>query len=123
LIELGNLFYLQGNIEYFKQYVQESFALKRYFPDFHKAFVLMTILGSLYVQKPEISARLLGIINNPNRETDVPRTPVEKRYCVRAEAHIHEVLGKAAFEAAFVQGQKMSLDEGLDLALKTVEEM
>ena len=31
--------------------------------------------------------------------------------------------GETAFEAAFAQGQKMSLDEALDLAQKTVEEM
>ena len=40
-----------------------------------------------------------------------------------AEAHARKVLGDAAFEVAFAEGQKMSLDEGLDLALKTVEEM
>jgi hypothetical protein len=33
------------------------------------------------------------------------------------------VLGDAAFNAAFAEGQKMSSDEGLDLALKTIEEM
>ena len=123
LIELGHLFYLQGNIERFKQYSKEGFALRRYFPDFHKTFVLMTILGSLYVQKPESSAQLLGVINNPNRENDIPRNPIEKRYCVRAEAHARQVLGKAAFESGFDRGQKMSLDEGLDLALKTVEQI
>ncbi len=41
-----------------------------------------------------------------------------------AEAHARKVLGDAAFEVAFAEGQKKSLlDEGLDLALKTVEEM
>jgi tetratricopeptide (TPR) repeat protein len=123
LIELGHLFYLQGNLERFRQNVRESFSLKHYFPDYHKTFILMTLIGSLYFQKPESSARLLGVINNPNRETDVPRTPVEKRYCLHAEAHAREVLGNSAFEAAFAEGQKITIDEALDLALKTAEEI
>ena len=83
----------------------------------------MTILSSLYLDNPEVSTRLLGVIRNPERKSDFPRTSVEKRYCILAEAHAREVLDTAAFDSIFAEGQRMSLDEGLDLALKTVEEM
>jgi hypothetical protein len=33
------------------------------------------------------------------------------------------MLGDITFELAFMEGQKLSLDEALDLALKTVEEL
>jgi hypothetical protein len=49
--------------------------------------------------------------------------PLFKRYCIQAEAQARETLDEAAFESEFVEGQKMSLDEALDFALKTVEEM
>ena len=83
----------------------------------------MSILGSLYVQKPESSAQLLGVIDNYEKEDYFPFAAKDKRYCIRAEAHACKMLGNTAFESAFAEGQKMSLDEGLDLALKTVEEM
>ena len=122
LIELGNLFYLQGNIIGSRQNFRESLSSKNYFREYHKTYFLMTMLGSLYIQKPESAARLLGVINNYEGKFDLPRTPVDKRYCRRAEAHAREMLGNAAFESAFVEGQKMSLDEALDLALKTIDE-
>ncbi len=123
LTHLSNLFYLQGNIEKFKQNFKESLSLRDHINKSLKAYILITILGSLYFQKPKSSAQLLGVINNYEKEDYFPFTPVEKRYCGRAEAHAREMLGEVTFESIFAEGQKMSLDEGLDLALKTVEEM
>jgi tetratricopeptide (TPR) repeat protein len=123
LIELGNLFYLQGNVEQFRRHTRQGFALKHHFSDSHKTLILMTILGSLFVPKPESSALLLGGIDIYERNSDSPRSPVYKRYFGRAESHIRKTLGDMVFEYMFAQGQKMSLDETLDLALKTVEEI
>jgi tetratricopeptide (TPR) repeat protein len=123
LIELGNLLYSQGNLEAFKQNFRECLSLKTYFREYHKTSILRTILGSLYFQRPESSVRLLGVIDKHENEFDLPRTPVEKRYCRRAEVHACKILGNAIFASAFAEGQKMSLDEALDLAWKTVEEM
>jgi hypothetical protein len=83
----------------------------------------MIIHKSLYPQKPEIAACLMGVVDTYERESEFPLKPLEKRYWNHAEAHACRILGDAAFEAAFAQGQKMSLDEGLDLALKAIEEM
>ena len=123
LIEISNLRYHQGKLEEFKRNFREGLFLKNYFTEYDKAYILMIILGPLYLQKPECAARLLGIINNYDKEDYFQFSPIEKRYCGSAEAHARKVLGNAAFESAFAEGQKMSLDEGLDLALKTVEEM
>ena len=86
----------------------------------------MIILGSLYDQKPRTSVRLMGVVHNYERECefpDFPLKPLQKRYWDRAETYARKMIGDVAFESAFAEGQKMSLDEGLDLALKTVEEM
>ncbi len=80
-------------------------------------------LGPLYFQKPECCTRLLGVIDKSGREYDLWLCPISKRYGARAEAHDRETLGDVGFEAAFAEGQKMSLDEAVDLALRTVEEM
>jgi tetratricopeptide (TPR) repeat protein len=123
LINLSNLFFIKGNLEQFKQSFRESILLKDYLGRPQKAWILMAILGCLHVQKPAASAKLLGVIDNFEREDYFLFAAREKRYCIPAEAHAREVLGNAAFESAFTEGEKMSLDEGLDLALKAVEEM
>jgi predicted ATPase len=123
LVELSNLSYLQGNPEEFRRNFKEALSLKNYLDEGLKPYILMTILGSLYSQKPECSARLLGVIDHYGKADDFPFTPIDKRNGEPAEVHAREVLGDAAFESAFAEGQKMTLDEALDLALKTVEEM
>jgi hypothetical protein len=65
----------------------------------------------------------LGVVDDYEKESDFPLTPSEKRYWGRAEVYAQKILGDAVFKSAFAEGQKMSLDEALDLALKTVEEM
>ena len=123
LIELSKVFYLQGNIEAFQQDVRETFALQNDFVDFQKTYILLCILDSIYLQNPENSAQLLGVYNHREKEYDYAPRAVEKQHYARAEAHARRILGDDAFESAFVKGQEMSLDEALDLALKTVQEM
>ena len=79
----------------------------------------MIALDSIHHENPEISARILGAIYN----SAAPTHPLWKRYFDRTEGNIREVIGNTAFEAAFAEGYKMTIDEGLNLALKTVEEM
>ena len=114
---------MQEDLEEFKKNFRESISLRGNLAKIHKIYILKITLGSLYSQKPESTARLLGVINFPNEDAAVPWTPVDKRYCVDAEAYARDVLGDEVFEAAFAKGQKMSLDEGLDLAVKMVEEI
>jgi hypothetical protein len=123
LTELSNLYYLQGNLDGFKQSFRESVSQKNYLTPYIKTYVLMTILGSLYIHKPDRSARLLSAIDKSAAILDYPPNPVEKRYCARAEAHARKALGDQTFKVAYAMGQKMTLDEALDFALKTVEEM
>jgi predicted ATPase/tetratricopeptide (TPR) repeat protein/DNA-binding XRE family transcriptional regulator len=123
LAELSNLFYLQGKPTEFKQNFRDSVALKNSLGKIDRAILIMIIHKSLYSQKPETAACLMGVVDTYERESEFPLKPLEKRYWDRAEAHACRILGDAAFEAAFAEGQKMSLDEGLDLALKAIEEM
>jgi predicted ATPase/DNA-binding XRE family transcriptional regulator len=122
LVVLSKLSYKQGNLEAFKRYVRECFALRNYFLQTQKTYILLMILISLSFQKPEIATLLLGVIDYFEKRGE-SLSPVTQRYRASATIHIRDTLGNAAFEAAFAKGQKMSLDEALDLALITVEEM
>jgi tetratricopeptide (TPR) repeat protein len=123
LIELSNLYYLQGNLEGFRQKVREGLSLRSYLLEAHKVLILETLLGSLYLEKPESSARILGAIDDSEKESDLLPVPITIQYRGRAEVHSRQALGEAAFEAAFVAGKRMSLDEALGFVLETVESM
>jgi len=124
LNSLGYVSYLQGNIEKFKQNLRESVSFVNERSQNQKSELLCDLLIPISDQMPESSARILGVIDFSQEEIGLPIDPWTKRYrCDRAEAHARKVLGDAAFESAFAEGQKMSLDEALDLALMAVEEM
>ncbi|HSL46763.1 MAG TPA: adenylate/guanylate cyclase domain-containing protein [Anaerolineales bacterium] len=123
LVELSKVSYLQRDTELFQYYVRETFALKDDFAKFQKSYLLLCLLDSLYFQKPENSARLLGAYEYAEREYDYSPRAVDKQHYIRAETHARKMLGDETFELLFAQGQKMSMDEALDLAHKTVEEL
>jgi hypothetical protein len=74
-------------------------------------------------RKPEIGASLLGTISSRRKLKNEPLDLVTKSFHDRAELYLHKTLGKVDFAAAFSDGQKMSIDEALDLALRAVTEM
>jgi len=123
LANQGNLFYLQGNIDAFKENVRQSFSLKDSFTNNNKARILTIFLFTLSILDPENSALIIGAIDKFQREIDQPLTQDDKHYYDRATTHARKVLGNEAFESAFSEGQKMSLDDALDLVLESVEEM
>jgi tetratricopeptide (TPR) repeat protein len=123
LAQLSNLLYLRGKLEAYKQNVRESLSFKSDISESHNAYILTIILGSVYLYAPQISARLLGVVTRFYEGGYPYYSPAEQHYYRRAETHARKELGDAAFEAGFVEGQNSSVDEGLDLALKTVEEM
>ena len=123
LAELGNAFYLEGKIEEFRQEYRKSFSSAKDLDAIAKFYVLLTGLNSIYGHQPANVARILGSLYNLQIQIGLSVNPLYKRYYDRAETHGRQVLGNEAFESMFAEGQKMSLDEALDLALKMVEEM
>jgi tetratricopeptide (TPR) repeat protein len=126
---LSILLYLQGNMEKSKQNFRESISLIKDLHPYLRVFFLETLFISPYFQVPENSVLLLGALSSCLAKFDIPMDSLYtleflfRPYYVRAEARARESLGEVAFETAFAEGQKLSLDEALDLALKTVEEM
>jgi tetratricopeptide (TPR) repeat protein len=125
LVELGVTCFQQGNFDEGKQYFREGISLAKGLGWYQITYILSLMIYYISPQKLEISAHILGAIDQSQREYDHERPihPLWKRYSDRAAARALEALGSSAFESAFAVGQKMSLDEALALALKTVEEM
>ena len=122
LIELGIIFRLQGNIEKCRQNFWECASFAKRLNPYTKRYILLLTVNYVVIQKLVVST-LLGVLDNSYKESGTPLRLLFKRYYDSAEAHARKALGDAAFESAFADGQKLPLDEALDLALKTVEEM
>jgi tetratricopeptide (TPR) repeat protein len=123
LPELSNVFYRQGKTEKFKQFFRECVPLTKALPNIQKVHSVVMLLQTIYKQNPRVSVRGLGSIDVVQKEERLPLDPVRRLYWNRIEVHAREALGDAGFESALAEGQKMSLDDALDLTLKTVEEM
>jgi tetratricopeptide (TPR) repeat protein len=123
LAELGNAFYLKGKSQEFKDSYGKCFSLAKELRIFAKRDLLLLALDPLHTEKPENTVRLLGALHEFERESARPIAPLLKRNYDRAEKHTRQVVGDEVFESNFDEGQKLSLDEALDMARGTVEEM
>jgi predicted ATPase/class 3 adenylate cyclase len=124
LIALGNLFYVLGSPKQFKENLQEGILLASRINRYSKSNVLISVLNSTAIQIHKSSMNLMGAIHGFEKEHERQIRMFHKRFSYQQyETHARELFGDTAFESAFAEGQKMSLDEALDLALKMVEEM
>jgi len=123
LADMGNISYLKGNMNQYKQNLKEGLYIVKTLIPYIKIKFLLTALVTLYSSMPRASVHILGVLHSAEGDNELMIPPLEKRHYDRAEAYARETLGDTAFESAFEEGRKMSLDEGLDLALKIVEEM
>ena len=119
----GSLFYLNGDIKKFKQQVIEGISIVKTLPRTIKKKFLFHVLNSIHTYKPTHSTYILGALHNYERNSQPPISPWDKHGYDRAEAHVRDVLSSTTFESVFAEGQKMSLDDGLDLVLKIAEEI
>jgi predicted ATPase/class 3 adenylate cyclase len=122
LIEIGNLFYLEGKPDEFKRKYREGLSLAKKLNVAEKFGCLFFTLRPLDRRAVHHTVSILGALHHCQRETDLPMDLIAKRFYDRAEAHTRQALSSEQFENAFAEGQKLSLDEALDLALKRVEE-
>jgi len=125
LIITSLIYYLRDKIFKCKQTLQECAQLLRSTSNrTNYKFFLLNSLYSIRLFKLEITASVLGAIHESEKDPYLqPADPLIWRYYERAEAHLREALGKEAFDSAFAEGQKMSLEEALDFVLKSVEEV
>ena len=88
------------------------------------SMVFCQISGMLVDRKPHIAAQLLGYSEIFWQEANFPRDPTfDQPYFDRFYAAARAKLGEAEFASAWEAGLKMTVDEAIKLALKTVEKM
>ena len=123
LIELGNLYYLEGNTDECKRKYQEGISLAKKLSLTPKFDCLFFTLRHVEIRPALDTVSILGALHRCQSEMELPPDPNFKRFYNRAEEHTRRVLGSSSFDAAFDEGQKYSLDEAFDLVLKSAEEI
>jgi predicted ATPase/DNA-binding XRE family transcriptional regulator len=124
LAELGINYYLEGNVEKCRQSLRASIAtVKIYGTYLTKRHILLLIVKYWEMKDMVNLAYIIGALDASRGEGLRQITPLNMLYYNRAEIKARQVLGDEIFSPTYAEGQKMSLDEGLDLVLKSVEEM
>lgn len=123
LVKLGITLALQGKIEECKSYFQEGIPLAKELRSFRKINILIWIIHYLPVPQAEDMANILGAIDHAQRRNERPIDPLWKRYYDGMLARARELPGEVQFKSAFMEGQKMSLEDALDRAFQIVDDM
>jgi len=120
----SRLFYLRGDLIHYKRELREGVQLIKATPVlWHKKYFLIENLNPFYILKPAKTASILGAVHASGNLNVQPPTPLHQRWYEHAEKHAREILGEEAFASAFAEGQKLSLEEALDLVLNSLEDM
>jgi tetratricopeptide (TPR) repeat protein len=121
LVKLTITAYLQGKLDEAKQYFRECISLARELRSFRKINILILTVNYIPFPQEKVIVPILGAIDQSQRENQRPINPLRKRYYDRVMTGALNRLGEVRFQSAFVKGQRMSLDQALDLAWKTID--
>ena len=113
----------QGNLDEAKQYFRECISLAKELRRFRKINILILTVNYISFPQEKVIASILGAIDQSQRENQRPINPLRKHYYDQVMTRALNRLGEVRFQSAFAKGQKMSLDQALDLAWKTIDEL
>lgn len=122
---LGQIYFIQGHFEGARRAFQESLSVIIELDDLYSKSNPLLIFSSTYADMlPQIALQVLGAIHAYyENKIKNPMHPLRKRDYDKAMAQARQSLEESAFNSAWVDGEKMSLDEALNLTLKTLAEM
>jgi tetratricopeptide (TPR) repeat protein len=123
---LGRLKYWEGSHEVGLQYVRDSLEIVRSGNTevYGTARVFSQIGGMFLGEKPQIGLQLLGLTETLWQQLSFPRNPIEdKPYFERFLTTAREKLSEDQFITAWDAGLKMTVEEAIGLALKTIEQI
>lgn len=126
LMNLGRLRYQEGNREVGIQNVQKSLQFLKSGAVSHvKTAYSLCHLGGLFAEmKPRVATQFLSLSGRMSQKFPHPRDPIfDKPYFDRFVFAARAKLSEAEFTSAWEAGLKMTVDDAVDLALKTMEEI
>ena len=123
---LGQIHYLRGNLEEAKGNFKESLFLGKLLA-FKSVQGRSLILAAAYLAgpSPRLVVQILSAIRaqNPKQRLGMALSPLLRGDFDDALARAREALGESAFQAAWAEGETLTIEAACDLALKALEEM
>jgi predicted ATPase/DNA-binding XRE family transcriptional regulator len=122
---LGEIQFLQGDIEGTKQNFKKGLLIGRELVDerYTISGTLVIFSNSFMDVQPQNAVRVTGAAHAYLQKFDEPLESFFLRNSDRAVAQARQHLDEFAFNEAWSEGEKMTINEAYDLALKTVEEL
>lgn len=125
LMLVGIFEYQQGNVEGARQYVRDSLEFAQRGEVGTRTLInIFVYLGGLFVEKrAHVTIRILALTESLAQAFPVHRDPIfDKPYFERFVSTVRAKLSESEFRSVWDAGSKMTLDEAIELALKTLEE-
>ena len=117
---LGYLALYQGEITNARSIFSET--VRDFYSDKNEDGVMFTLEGmgglSVAVGKPDVAAQLIGWADMVREKLSDPRPPLEQADVDKIIAACLVKMGEVAFSDAYDEGQKMTMDEAVEFALK-----
>ena len=125
LAVLGYLDFFQDKLEDAKRNFKEALANASQGDDQHlKHFALIYLASGIANWKPEVALSIVAALDARQANSlENPMGPFYQREQERVLAQARLKLNTSAFDAACAEGEKMTIDEAIDLALKTLNEI
>jgi len=126
LFLIGLFKYQQGDIEAARQHVREGleFVRRGEVGEWRFAYICCYLGGFFVEKRPRIAVQILAHSESMRQLFPTPRDPIfDKPYFERFISSARAKLSEAEFMSAWKTGLKMTTDEAIELAVKTVEEM
>jgi len=125
-LALGRLKYQQGDLEFAKQSVRDSLQLgsTRDIGVLATAYIFCHLGGLFVERKTPMAVQFLSLAGTLRQKLHIFRDPTfDKPYVGRFLSVARTKLSEDEFAAAWEVGLKLTAEDALDLALKTVEQM
>jgi predicted ATPase/class 3 adenylate cyclase len=119
---LGQILFLQGQVEIPKKHFIESLSLELD-PEASSHYLIPLILVSTLFADliPSVAVKILSCVDK--QKPVRPEFLLIKRDFEKILAQAQIQLNESAFQAAWAEGETMTIDDALDLALKTLDEI
>ncbi len=116
---LAQIEFLQGTLDRSKYNFRESLLIAKQVENSGPLFIFSNSYANM---APQIAVRVLGAAHAYSQKYDEPLDPFFVRDANNTIAQTRHHLDESTFNAAWAEGEKLSLAQALDLALKVVEE-
>jgi len=126
ILLVGLLEFQQGNVEVARQYVRDGLGLMPRGDAWIRVHIYaFCFLAGLFVERAtQTAVQILALSESFSQSLRVPRDPIfNKPYFDRFLSAARAKLSEDEFTSAWEAGLKMTVDEAVELALQTVEEI